>query len=421
MGYDVHITRKANWFDEEADAAITLQEWKEYVAADPEMRLDDYAEAPLPTGGFIWTVSEGLCVWTAYSGNGQNGNYAWFAWHEDRIVVKNPDSEILDKMKRIAEVLAARVQGDEGEYYDDEAGPHPVPDQRQTGEYYDDEVADAAAAPPVILPYPTIKESWGMLGWYLLVVLVVGTPCYLVLNKGFHLSQTTALLSIINVVNVALFGFLRWKAGTRWVKLQLTGHEQVWVYAVLPLLVVSLAVVLSLQRYLHLPSWNEKTFEKATQLPVVATVTIVLLGPVLEELLFRGVILQGLLRTKRPWVAIGQSALLFAIIHFNPAQSLNALFIGVLFGWLYYRTRSLWLCMASHCLFNSLAFGSRYLRPWLKSMHAGAHPSGNAWLYQAGFTLLGALVLAAILWRIRQTTAAYLSEASALVNSPALA
>ncbi|WP_226163213.1 CPBP family intramembrane glutamic endopeptidase, partial [Hymenobacter terricola] len=137
------------------------------------------------------------------------------------------------------------------------------------------------------------------------------------------------------------------------------------------------------------------------------------LAPVFEELLFRGVILQGLLRSQRPWVAIGQSALLFGIMHFNPAQSLNALFIGLLFGWLYYRTRSLWLCIASHCLFNALAFGSRFYKAWLKPASISGHSYGTAWLYYAGLVLVSALVLAFILWHIRRTTVAELTAGPA--------
>ncbi|WP_157197703.1 MULTISPECIES: hypothetical protein [Methylomonas] len=37
MGYEVHITRKAEWFEEEGPE-ITIEEWKNYVVSDPEMR-----------------------------------------------------------------------------------------------------------------------------------------------------------------------------------------------------------------------------------------------------------------------------------------------------------------------------------------------------------------------------------------------
>ena len=271
-------------------------------------------------------------------------------------------------------------------------------------------VVTPVAQPLPLLPYPTMKESWGILGWYLAVAIVVGTPVYVVLNKALHLSKTAALLAILPVVNLALLGWLRRRAGARWVRLQLTGREQWWVYAVLPVLVLALAMVLSLQQLLHLPDWNGKTFEKATQTPLFATVIIVLAGPIFEELLFRGVILQGLLRSHRPWVAIAQSAVLFGIMHLNPTQSINAVFIGLVFGWLYYRTRSLWLCMASHCLFNSLAFGSRFAQAWLKPATKSPHVATTVWMHYAVGVAVSAVILAVILWYIRQTTAEILPK-----------
>jgi hypothetical protein len=120
MGYDVHITRKQHWADEEEEAIISLAEWEAYVAADPEMRLDNHAEALVrDTDQTIWVDSEGLSMWLSYSKNGRAGNYAWFSYEGDRVTVKNPDEEILGKMLAIAHALGARVQGDDGEYYDE--------------------------------------------------------------------------------------------------------------------------------------------------------------------------------------------------------------------------------------------------------------------------------------------------------------
>lgn len=49
MGYEVHITRKAMWVEDEGPI-ISLKEWMEYVSSDPEMRADGYAEALTPDG-----------------------------------------------------------------------------------------------------------------------------------------------------------------------------------------------------------------------------------------------------------------------------------------------------------------------------------------------------------------------------------
>lgn len=117
MGYDVHITRKENWFDEDETHNITIEEWKEIVANDPEMRLDNFAEATTTNGDNLRIENEGLSVWMKYSGDGLDGNHAWFEYAQGNIDVKNPDREIIIKMLGLAEKLNAKVQGDDGEIY----------------------------------------------------------------------------------------------------------------------------------------------------------------------------------------------------------------------------------------------------------------------------------------------------------------
>ncbi len=117
MGYDIHITRKALWFEDDGPA-IGFDEWKNLVLSDPEMRLDGFAEALTTQGAKVRIESEGMSVWTAYSKHGRGGNMACFDLKAGNIDVKNPDKEILTKMHQIALKLDAKVQGDEGEFYD---------------------------------------------------------------------------------------------------------------------------------------------------------------------------------------------------------------------------------------------------------------------------------------------------------------
>ena len=89
-----------------------------------------------------------------------------------------------------------------------------------------------------------------------------------------------------------------------------------------------------------------------------------LLAPVCEELVFRGAILRALLHwTPRHWVAIAISALLFALIHANPAQMPHAFIIGLLLGWLYYRTDSIVPGIVYHWINNSIAYIGYNLYP----------------------------------------------------------
>jgi len=81
---------------------------------------------------------------------------------------------------------------------------------------------------------------------------------------------------------------------------------------------------------------------------------LVIVAPVTEELLFRGIILRGLLNRHRPAVAVGLKSLLFALVHLNPWQFISAFWLGVAFGWFYLRTGSISICILGHAVSNGL-------------------------------------------------------------------
>ncbi|HUC50630.1 MAG TPA: hypothetical protein VMA30_14705 [Xanthobacteraceae bacterium] len=140
MGYDLHITRKKNWdgFDDEHGPEIALKEWLAVVEADRELRLDGFCEVQTADGGVLRHTAPGIAVWTRWSQHGQAGEaaggIAWFAFSGGNIVVKNPDRQIRRKMWRIARALEAKVQGDEGEFYD--RFGNPVADAAETLGYW---------------------------------------------------------------------------------------------------------------------------------------------------------------------------------------------------------------------------------------------------------------------------------------------
>jgi membrane protease YdiL (CAAX protease family) len=83
-------------------------------------------------------------------------------------------------------------------------------------------------------------------------------------------------------------------------------------------------------------------------------ILLCMVAPLTEELLFRGIILRGLLGRFRPWQAVVLTAMLFAGMHLNPWQLVSAFVLGVLFGWFYLRTGSLWPCLVGHACYNSI-------------------------------------------------------------------
>jgi hypothetical protein len=93
-------------------------------------------------------------------------------------------------------------------------------------------------------------------------------------------------------------------------------------------------------------------FEEMASGSFGAIIGACVLAPVLEEMLFRGVILRSFLHQYSKWASIVGSAALFGFAHMNIYQFSAAMVLGVVSGWLYERSRSLLPCIALHAAYN---------------------------------------------------------------------
>lgn len=83
---------------------------------------------------------------------------------------------------------------------------------------------------------------------------------------------------------------------------------------------------------------------------------VVFLGPLAEEVFFRGFIFTGLTGRWGVLVAAALSSLLFAVFHVDPRVFLPFFAIGILLTWFYRKTGSIWSCIVAHSIWNTLAF-----------------------------------------------------------------
>lgn len=87
----------------------------------------------------------------------------------------------------------------------------------------------------------------------------------------------------------------------------------------------------------------------------ITLISVSVFAPFFEEWLCRGIILRGLLKKVKPVWAIVISAAIFGLIHGNLWQAIPAFIIGVILGYVYYKTGSLKLTMLMHCVNNTLS------------------------------------------------------------------
>ena len=97
---------------------------------------------------------------------------------------------------------------------------------------------------------------------------------------------------------------------------------------------------------------------------LLQVVAVGLCGPIVEELCFRGVIINRMSDSKL-WIAIIVQAVLFGFAHMNLLQGLYAAMIGVFCGYLYTQYRTIWVPIIMHVVFNMT-------NVWLASMQSGA-------------------------------------------------
>lgn len=84
----------------------------------------------------------------------------------------------------------------------------------------------------------------------------------------------------------------------------------------------------------------------------------IIVAPIFEELLFRGIILNGLLNKYKnnSKKAIIYSAIVFGVVHLNIPQGINAFIAGIILGFIYYNTKSMKLSIFAHFVNNFIIF-----------------------------------------------------------------
>ena len=125
---------------------------------------------------------------------------------------------------------------------------------------------------------------------------------------------------------------------------------------------------------------GEQTIDMLSQFDSILAATpiwsvllvLALLPAVCEELVFRGFVFAGLLRNGGHVRAILLSSLLFGLSHGVLQQTITASTIGLLLGWLAYRTGGVACTIVFHCVHNSLSM--------LLATHSSRNASTAPWL-----------------------------------------
>ena len=202
---------------------------------------------------------------------------------------------------------------------------------------------------------------------FIAIQLIVGFIVTMVWQLVTKSKDTTTAMIITTtvatgVVTILVFLLTRWaEVSPNWIR---TRPWLVLAWSVIAAMGALIPSIWLQEQMPELPNWLGNEFD------MILTdrwgyLAIGLLAPLSEEIVLRGAVLRSLLskpllagRSERvnAWTAIAISAVFFALIHFNPAQMPHAFMIGLLLGWMYWRTGSILPGVAYHWANNSIAY-----------------------------------------------------------------
>ena len=195
---------------------------------------------------------------------------------------------------------------------------------------------------------------------FLVIQLMAGavmqTVWTLVKGPGAQLDATGTILMMVllSLLTLAWFLFKKWTVvSPHWIR---TRPWFVLLWCVLAALGAIIPSTWLQEMMPELPNIVEEEFDMILR-NRYGYLVVGLLAPFAEEVVFRGAVLRALLQwNKRPWVGIAISALFFSAAHMNPAQIPHTFLIGLLLGWLYYRTDSIIPGVVYHWVNNTVAY-----------------------------------------------------------------
>ncbi len=130
--------------------------------------------------------------------------------------------------------------------------------------------------------------------------------------------------------------------------------------------------------------------------------TLVVIAPITEEFLCRGIILEAVRSKSGVWAACVVSSIFFAVLHMHPTSAINALIIGLMLSYLYIRTGSLFAPIILHSFNNALA----YMLVWLgyQDMTLWELTFENRVIYIVIYSAAVVMLITSLLKIIRQLT-----------------
>lgn len=208
--------------------------------------------------------------------------------------------------------------------------------------------------------YPSIAQSFGASGIVILGMLMLSPVMVVLTNSiGKEASMLIYYLLAIGIPCWIVFQIRKSKTGDASFNLTIK-NKRIVPFIILGTIALLWGVISPMASTIPMSDEIKKAFmDFAGETGLYSFILMVIAAPILEEILFRGIILDGLLKRYSPLKSILVSSFLFGFVHLNPWQFVSGFVIGIFAGWVYFKTRSLLATIIVHASANLNGFLAR--------------------------------------------------------------
>ena len=211
--------------------------------------------------------------------------------------------------------------------------------------------------------YPTLLQAFGLFAFFIFINVLAALASSVTIAKFFNQSINLFITYTITFSITIIFGIVQKKDDPRDNGLFSFSPVPLKIYPILVVLTLAiLTLVDPITDLIPMPDFFYKMFlELLTDKSYSTFFMMVIAAPVLEEILFRGIFLNGFLKNYSPRRSLIWSSLFFAVAHMNPWQFIVAFILGLVIGYVYMKTKSLLPCIFIHFIANLTSYSSRFL------------------------------------------------------------
>jgi len=201
--------------------------------------------------------------------------------------------------------------------------------------------------------YPNIAQSFGISGM-LILGLILFSPVAIILRKliGYDASFLIYYLLAVGITFWIICEIKKKKTGEISFNISIE-NKRVIPFVIVGAIFLYCGIVSPMTALVPMSEPHKEAFlNRGFQIGLFSILQSIIASPILEELIFTGIILNGLLKKYSPIKSILVYSLIFGLTHLSPTQFIVGFIMSLFSGWIYYKTKNLTFSILIHFVNN---------------------------------------------------------------------